>query len=249
MNDVMVRELGAAFDALEADATVRAVVLAGRGPAFCAGADLKHMKKMSGASAHENERDAAALSGMFHKLATLAKPTLARVHGAAYAGGIGLVCSCDIAVAAQDTRFCLSEVRLGLAAASMAAQLVRAIGERQASRYVLSAEEFTAAEAYRIGLVQELALAEELDGVVNGLLGQLVRGAPGAQAAAKELLRSLAASAHGAARVTGGAKRFAALRASEEFREGLAAFLEKRDPAWLNTGDGKPRGTRAGRKA
>jgi len=163
MNEVMVRELTSAFDALEADAAVRAIVLAGRGPVFCAGADLKYMKKMSGASPHENERDAAALAGMFHRLYTLGKPTVARVHGAAYAGGIGLVCSCDIAVAAQDTRFCLSEVRLGLAAASMGLQLLRAIGERQASRYLLSAEELTAAEAYRIGLVQELALLDELE--------------------------------------------------------------------------------------
>jgi methylglutaconyl-CoA hydratase len=169
---------------------------------------------------------------------------VARVHGAAYAGGIGLVCSCDIAVASQDTRFCLSEVKVGLAAASMGPQLVRAIGERHARRYLLSAEPFTAAEAYRIGLVQELTTLEELDAAVNGLLGHLVLGAPGAQVAAKDLIRSVAGIPHSTAQVADGAKRFAALRASEECREGVAAFLEKRPPAWASA----PAGTKARRK-
>jgi methylglutaconyl-CoA hydratase len=184
---------------------------------------------------------------MFDRLAMLGKPTVARVHGAAYAGGIGLVCACDIAVAAQDTSFCLSEVRLGLAAGSMAPLLVRAIGERQASRYLLSGEVFTAAEAYRIGLVQELAVAEELDATVNGLLAELVRGAPEAQAAAKDLLRSVAGKPRSPAQLAEGAKRFAALRASDEAREGISALLEKREPAWVSEAPGKVRKNKAGK--
>jgi methylglutaconyl-CoA hydratase len=233
INDVMVKELCAALDRLEGDAAVRVVAIAGRGPVFCAGADLNYVRRMASAGLKENERDAAALTGLFHRLYTLSKPTVARVHGAAYAGGIGLICSCDIAMASLDAQFCLSEVKVGLAAASMGPQLVRAIGERHASRYLLSAEVFTAAEAYRIGLVQEIVRPEELDGSVNALLGQLLLGAPGAQAAAKDLVRSVAGTPRSLAQVADGAKRFAALRASAECREGVAAFLEKRQPSWV----------------
>jgi methylglutaconyl-CoA hydratase len=245
IDDVMVRELSAALDRLEADAGVRVVALAGRGPSFCAGADLNYVRRMSAASLKENERDAAALAGLFHRLHVFSKPTVARVHGAAYAGGIGLICACDIAVAAMDAQFCLSEVKVGLAAASMAPQLVAAIGERHASRYLLSAEVFTAAEAYRIGLVQEIAPTEELDASVNELLGRLLLGGPAAQSAAKELLRSVAGTPYGAAQVADGARRFAALRASPECREGVSAFLEKRDPAWVSPSPAKTRRKRS----
>ena len=233
IDDVMVRELTAVLDRLEADAAVRVVALAGRGPVFCAGADLNYVRRMSGASLKENERDAAALAGLFHRLYTLAKPTVARVHGAAYAGGIGLVCSCDIAFASLDAEFCLSEVKVGLAAASMGPQLLRAMGERHAGRYLLSAEVFTAAEAYRVGLVQEIVPPEELDGAVNQLLGQLLLGGPAAQAAAKDLIRSVAGAPRTATQVADGARRFAALRASDECREGVAAFLQKRPASWV----------------
>ncbi|HZR69646.1 MAG TPA: enoyl-CoA hydratase-related protein, partial [Burkholderiales bacterium] len=167
----MIAEVTAAFDALERDPAVRAIVLAGKGKVFCAGADLDWMKRMKGMSREENREDALAFAKMLHRIYTLAKPTVARVHGAAYAGGIGLLAACDIAVASNDTEFCLSEVKLGLAPATISPYVVAAMGERAARRYCVTAERFTAAEAYRIGLIQEIALPAELDGTVNVILG------------------------------------------------------------------------------
>ncbi len=229
----MIAEVTGAFDALERDPAVRAVVLAGKGKVFCAGADLDWMKRMKNMSREENREDALAFAKMLNRIYTLKKPTIARVHGAAYAGGIGLLAACDIAVASNEAEFCLSEVKLGLAPATISPYVVAAMGERAARRYCITAERFTAAEAYRIGLVQEITLPAELDAVVNTILGELVQGAPGAQASAKEMLRQVAGAAIGPELIAQTAERIAALRVSDEGQEGMAAFFEKRKPAWV----------------
>jgi methylglutaconyl-CoA hydratase len=241
----MIAEMTAALDALERDTTVRAVVLAGKGKAFCAGADLDWMKRMKGMTREQNREDALRFAKMLNRIYTLAKPTLARVHGAAYAGGIGLLAACDIAVASNETEFCLSEVKLGLAPATISPYVVAAMGERAARRYCVTAERFTAAEAYRIGLVQEIALPAELDATVNAILGELVQGAPGAQAQAKAMLRAAAGAAIDDKLIAQTAERIAMLRVSEEGQEGMAAFFEKRKPAWLRDFAAKAKPKRA----
>jgi methylglutaconyl-CoA hydratase len=229
----MIAEVTGAFDQLERDPAVRAVVLAGQGKVFCAGADLDWMKRMKAMSREENREDALRFAKMLHRVYTMTKPTVARVHGAAYAGGIGLLAACDIAVASNDTEFCLSEVKLGLAPATISPYVVAAMGERAARRYCVTAERFPAAEAYRIGLVQEITLPAELDATVNRILGEIVQGAPAAQASAKEMLRQVAGAPIGPELIAQTAERIAALRVSEEGQEGMAAFFEKRKPAWM----------------
>src|ERR1700690_1125072 len=169
-NETMIAELTQAFRAADADQSVRAVVLAGRGPAFCAGADLNWMKKMSGYSLEENHADAMGLAAMLNTIYMMKKPTVARVHGPAFAGGMGLVAACDIAAAAEEAEFCLSEVKLGLTASTISPYVVAAMGERQARRYFLTAERFSAAEALRIGLVHKLVAIAELDTGVDTLV-------------------------------------------------------------------------------
>jgi len=231
-NETMIAELTAAFRALDADAAVRAIILAGHGKAFCAGADLNWMKKMAGYSFEQNYGDALGLASMLHTVHTVKKPTLARVHGAAFAGGMGLVAACDIAVAAQSAEFCLSEAKLGLAPATISPYVIAAMGPRAAYRYMLTAEPFPAAEAYRIGFVQEIAQDEELDGVINQILGHLVAGSTGAHAATKDLIRAVVGQRLGPDLIKDTATRIAAARASEEGKEGIRSFLEKRKPAW-----------------
>ena len=231
-NETMIAELTAAFVALDKKPAVRAVVLAGRGPAFCAGADLNWMKRMAGFTFEENRRDAMGLAGMLHALHALSKPTLARVHGPAFAGGIGLLAACDIAVASQDAEFCLSEVKLGLTPATISPYVIAAMGERAAQRYFLTAERFSAAEAYRIGLVQELTLPGELDARINGLLGDLVTAGPASLAATKDLIRAVGRRPLDPRLIEDTATRIAKARASDEGREGVRSFLEKRKPAW-----------------
>jgi methylglutaconyl-CoA hydratase len=230
-NETMIGELTSAFGELEADPGVRAVVLAGHGKVFCAGADLNWMKKMGEFGFEENRKDALTFGTMLNRLHTLKKPTVARIHGAAFAGGMGLAAACDIAVASVDTEFCMSEVRLGLTPATVSPYVLAAMGERAAQRYFLTAERFTAAEAYRIGFVQELSRPEELDATVNSILGELVQGAPGAHAATKELIRARRPITPEL--IADMAGRIAGARASDEGKEGVRAFLEKRSPAWL----------------
>jgi methylglutaconyl-CoA hydratase len=231
-NETMIAELTSAFTELDADASVRAVVLGGKGKVFCAGADLNWMKKMSGYSFKDNHKDAMALANMLHVLYSMNKPTIARVHGAAYAGGMGLLAACDMAVATQDTEFCLSEVKLGLTPATISPYVIGAMGERAARRYFLTAEPFSAAEAYRIGLVQELSMPEQIDGTINEMLGHLVQGGPSAHAAAKDLIRSVARARIDPELMADTARRIADIRVSDEGKEGVGAFLEKRKPAW-----------------
>jgi methylglutaconyl-CoA hydratase len=223
MSAELIAELTDAVGAASEDDAVRAIVLAGRGKAFCAGADLNWMKQAAGYGPAENEADAAKLATLLRTIAESPKPTVARVHGPAFAGGLGLVTACDIAVASYDAKFCQTEVKIGL---------IRAIGARAASRWMLTAEVFDGAEAYRSGLVQEIAAPEELDGAVNAILGQLLLAGPAALAATKALIRDVAHRPVDDALVRDTARRIAAARASDEGREGIASFLEKRKPRW-----------------
>jgi methylglutaconyl-CoA hydratase len=191
------------------------------------------MRRIAGYSRDQNRGDALRLAEMLYRLATLRKPTIARVHGAAYAGGMGLVAACDIAVASTEAQFCLSEVKLGLIPATISPHVLAAMGERMARRYFLTAERFDAAEAYRIGFVQELSPPEELDGTINAMLGHLVAAGPEALARTKDLIRSVARRPLDADLLADTADRIADTRASPEGREGVASFLEKRTPAWV----------------
>lgn len=231
-NEIMIAELTQAFQTADADPAVRAVVLAGHGPAFCAGADLNWMKKMSGYDMEENRADAMGLAAMLNTIYMTKKPTVARVHGAAFAGGMGLVAACDIAVASDGAEFCLSEVKLGLIAATISPYVVAAMGERCARRYFLTAERFSAAEAFRIGLVHDIVPAEQLDAGVDALLGHLLAASPAAVAASKDLIRSVARGAIDEDMIAGTAVRIAAARVSVDGKEGIRSFLEKRKPAW-----------------
>ncbi len=232
-DETLIDELTRALAALDADDSVRAVILLGEGRSFCAGGDLNWMKRTAGYGHAENVADATALALMLATLAGLSKPTIARVHGAAFGGGVGLVAACDIAIAAQDATFALSEAKLGLIPATIGPYVIEAIGARHARRYFLTAERFTAAEAFRIGLVHDIVPADELDARINELLGTLLLAGPKAQAAAKALIRAVAQRPIDAAVVADTVERIAAVRASPEGREGIAAFLDKRAAAWV----------------
>ena len=236
-NEALIGELTAALGALDRDPRVRAVVLAGAGESFCAGADLNWMKKMAAFSQAQNLADANALAAMLATLDALSKPTIARVHGAVFGGGVGLVACCDVAIGTQDAVFSFSEARLGLIPATISPYVIEAIGARAARRYFLTAERFTAAEAYRLGLLHDLALPEELDARVNELLGTLLTAGPRAQAECKALLRAIANRPVDARMIADTAQRIARVRSSPEGREGVAAFLAKRKAAWVPRGE------------
>ena len=232
-NETLINELTMVLQALDADASVRAVVLTGHGKNFCAGADLNWMKKMAGYSPAENLADAQALALMLRTLYALSKPTVACVRGAAIGGGVGLVACCDIAVAAHDAIFSLSEAKLGLIPATISPYVMEAIGARQARRYFLTAERFTAAEAFRIGLVHDIVPEPELDARINELLGALLVAGPVAQLECKALIRGVAHRPIDADVIAGTAEHIAAVRASPEGKEGVAAFLGKRTAKWV----------------
>jgi methylglutaconyl-CoA hydratase len=232
-DDVLIANLTKTFRELEKDDSVRAVVLAGAGKAFCAGADLNWMKRMAGYGYEDNLKDANALAEMLKTLDRMSKPTVARVHGPAYAGGVGLVAACDIAIGSQDAEFCLTEVKLGLSPATISPYVVRAMGERLARRYFLTGEVIDAGEAYRLRLLSDVCIPDELDGTVNALLGHLVLGGKEAHAKIKDLLRAVAAGPADDAMIADTARRIAEIRVSPEGREGIASFLEKRKPSWV----------------
>jgi methylglutaconyl-CoA hydratase len=232
-NETVIAELTETFRTLGADADVRAIVLAGRGPAFCAGADLAWMKKMADYTHAENRADALALAVMLRTIAECPKPVIARVHGDAYAGGVGLVAACDIAVAAIGVNFCLSETRLGLIPATIGPYVVRAMGASAARRYCLTAERFDASEAFRIGLVHEIVPGAEIDARINELLGALMQTSAQAVAEAKRLVRDVAGRPIDDALMADTAERIAHARASDDGREGVRAFLDKRKPRWV----------------
>ena len=231
-DDAVIAELKKTFTELDRDEAVRVMVLAGNGPAFCAGADLNWMKRMAGYGYHENVGDARALAEMLASLDAMSKPTIARVHGAVFAGGIGLVAACDFAVGTTEAKFCFSEAKLGLSPATISPYVIRAIGERAARRYFLTAEVFDAAEAYRIGLLSALVAAEQLDSSLDELLKNLLAAGPQALAKIKQLIRAISGRALDDALIADTARRIAEIRVSPEGKEGIAAFLEKRKPSW-----------------
>ncbi len=233
-DDALIGSLLQAFDDIENDPAVRVVVLAGNGPAFCAGADLNWMKRMAGYGFDENLADAQALAAMLAKLDRLPKPTIARVHGPVFAGGTGLVAACDIAVGTPEAKFCLSEAKLGLSPATISPYVLRAMGERLARRYFLTAEVFDAAEAYRIGMLSALVSPAELDPCIEGLAKHLLSGGPAAHAKIKELIRAVARRPVDDALVAETAARIAEIRVSPEGREGIASYLEKRKASWCS---------------
>jgi methylglutaconyl-CoA hydratase len=233
-DDVLIRHLRTAFAEIEKDKSIRMLVLAGNGPAFCAGADLNWMKRMAGYGYEENLADARALAEMLAALDRMPKPTIARVHGAVFAGGTGLVAACDIAVGTPEAKFCLSEAKLGLSPATISPYVIRAMGERNARRYFLTAEVFDAQEAFRIGMLSLLVPTEKLDATVASLVENLLAGGPEAHGKIKALIRAVAGRRPDDELVAETAKRIAEIRGSPEGKEGIAAFLEKRKASWCS---------------
>jgi methylglutaconyl-CoA hydratase len=231
-DETLIADLTAACRDLDADDSVRAVVLAGRGKSFSAGADLAWMKRAANYTVDENLADAGALAAMLRTLADMKKPTVARVQGAALGGGTGLTAACDIAIASSAAIFATSEVKFGIIPSAISPYVLRAIGPRQALRYFQSAERFDAARARELGLVHEVVAPEALDAKVAEVVASLLQCGPKAQGAAKDLIRAVAHQPIGDAVVADTVQRIAHLRATPEAREGVAAFLEKRAPDW-----------------
>ena len=232
-DETAIAELTQVFADLGRNDAVRAIVLAANGPAFCAGADLNWMKKMAGYSHAENHADALRLAAMLRTIYLCPKPVVARVQGDCYAGGMGLAAACDVVVAAEEAGFCLSEVKLGLIPGTISPYVIKAMGENAARRYFLTAERFGAQEALRIGFAHEVAAAGALDAKVAAIVKALVSNSPHAVAQAKLLVRDMAGRPVTDALVADSAERIAQIRASEQGREGVASFLEKRKPSWL----------------
>ncbi|HVT31385.1 MAG TPA: enoyl-CoA hydratase-related protein [Rhodanobacteraceae bacterium] len=234
-DDALVRDLAAALAACERDANVRSIVLTGEGPTFSAGADLNWMRGMARASEAENREDSLRLAALMRTLCFLDKPTIARVNGAAYGGGVGLVACCDIAIGVEGAKFSLSEVKLGLVPAVISPYVIAAIGLRQARRLFITGEVFDAAVAARIGLLHEAVAADQLDETVERAIHLLGRGGPLAQGEAKRLaLRVAGMTPESAERIdAANADLIAELRVSDEGQRGLAAFLDKRAPDWV----------------
>lgn len=232
-DETLIAELTAAVRTLDDEDGVRAIVLAGEGRSFSAGADLNWMKRQAAGSVDENLADARRLAALFRTISLARTPTIARVHGAALGGGMGLASACDICVASTAAQFATSEVRFGIVPSAISPYVVRAIGERQAYRYFQTAERIGAERAREIGLVHELAAPEDLDAAVQKIVDALLEGGPLAQAAATDLIRAVANRPVDDALVEDTARRIAMLRATPEAREGLGAFLEKRKPGWI----------------
>ena len=233
-DEQLIAEITEGLRELELDTRVRAVVLSSTGKSFCAGADLNWMKRAAGYTHEENLRDANRLAELMSTLNELSKPTIARVQGPAYGGGVGLIAACDIAVGTYDAVFSLSEVKLGIVPAVISPYVLAAIGERYSRRYMLTAERFSAAEAYRIGLLHEIVPGEEqLDEAIAEILDSLLANGPQAQAECKTLIRIVAGQPIDDETIAETAQRITRVRASPEGREGLAAFLDKRQPNWI----------------
>ena len=231
-NGSVIAELTAAFAGFAADATLRAVVLGGHGKAFCAGADLSWMRAMADYTWEQNRADAQGLADMLHAIWSCPVPVIGRVHGDCYAGGVGLAAVCDILVAAEGVNFCLSEAKLGLLPATIGPYVVKAMGEQAARRYFTTAERFDAARAHALGFVHEVVPAEALDAKVDELVAALVANGPAAVRACKKLVQDVADRPIDEALRADTARRIADIRASAEGKEGVQAFLNKRDPSW-----------------
>ncbi|ROR22540.1 methylglutaconyl-CoA hydratase [Comamonas sp. BIGb0124] len=232
-DDEVIAELTQTFESLGQRDDLRAIVLAARGKAFCAGANLNWMRRMAGYSREQNLADAGRLARMLQVLSDCPVPTIARIQGDVYAGGMGLVAACDMAVAAEGAGFCLSETRIGLIPATIGPYVVRAMGRRAAQRYLLTAERFDAAEAHRLGLVHTVVAADGLDAAVDGLVQALRAAGPQAVRACKRLLRDVADRPVDDALIARTVEGIAEIRASDEGRAGVSAFLAKQAPPWL----------------
>ena len=234
-DDALIDALSQCLRCLNSDDAVRVVVLAAEGKSFSAGADLRWMRRVAGYSREQNLEDARRLAELMKTLSRLERPTIARVQGAAFGGGVGLIACCDIAVAADTAEFSLSEVKLGLIPAVVSPYVTRAMGERHARRYMITGERFDADEARRLGLVHEVVSAEALNARIEFFIEQLLRNGPAAMAATKSLVARVGGGPMDESMVEDTARRIAERRATDEAKEGVAAFLEKRRPRW--TGD------------
>jgi methylglutaconyl-CoA hydratase len=232
-NDEVIAQIKSAFEAVGARDDVRCVVLAAEGPAFCAGADLNWMRRMADYTRDENLADAGELAAMLRAIYECPQPTIARVQGDVYAGGMGLVAACDMAVSVDTAHYCLSEVKLGLIPATISPYVIRAMGTRAAHRYFLTAERFGAAEAHRIGLVHEVVSADALDAKVAELAQALVNASPNAVRACKKLVQDVAEREINDVLVAQTVAGIADIRASSEGKEGVQSFLQKRKPNWV----------------
>ena len=232
-NDEVIAEITQAFAELGARDDVRCIVLAAEGSAFCAGADLNWMRRMADYSRQENLADAGKLAEMLRTIYECPKPTLARVQGDVYAGGIGLVACCDVAVSVNTAGYCLSEVKLGLIPATISPYVIRALGARASHRYFLTAERFSAQEALRLGFVHEVVPVEQLDAKVNEITQALVKNSPNAVKVCKKLVQDVAYAPISQPLVAKTVEGIADIRSSAEGREGVSAFLSKRKPSWL----------------
>lgn len=232
-NEGVIAELGAAFAGFADDAELRAIVLGGHGKAFCAGADLSWMRTMAGFDWEQNRADAQALADMLWLVYRCPVPIVGRVQGDCYAGGVGLAAVCDVLVAAEGVNFCLSEAKLGLLPATISPYVIRAMGEQAARRYFVTAERFSAAQAHAMGFVHELCAVDALDAKLAEIVAALVANGPMATRACKRLVQDVAGLPIDAALRGDTARRIADIRASDEGREGVQSFLNKRKPAWL----------------
>jgi methylglutaconyl-CoA hydratase len=232
-NDEVIAEITQAFTGLGARDDVHCIVLAAEGAAFCAGADLNWMRRMADYSRDENLADAGKLAEMLRVIYECPKPTVARVQGDVYAGGMGLVACCDVAVSVETAGYCLSEVKLGLIPATISPYVIRALGARASHRYFLTAERFSAQEAVRLGFVHEVVPGDQLDTKVDEITKALVNNSPNAVKVCKKLLQDVAFAPISQPLVVKTVEGIADIRASSEGREGVSAFLSKRKPSWL----------------
>ena len=235
-DDALIESLDNTLKKLDGDGAVRVVVLAANGKSFSAGADLRWMQRMAGYSKQENLEDARRLAGLMKTLHRIDKPTIARVQGSAFGGGVGLIACCDIVVASESARFALTEVKLGLIPAVISPYVSRAMGERHARRYMLTGERFSAEEAYRLGLVHDAVPDAVLEERIQLLIAMLLENGPGAMAAVKSLMNRVAGGTIDDAMIEDSAVRIAEIRATREGKEGVSAFLEKRKPRWSKRG-------------
>ncbi|MCX9157291.1 enoyl-CoA hydratase/isomerase family protein [Niveibacterium sp. 24ML] len=236
LDEQLIHDLHRGLDLLVGNPAVRVIVLCSEGPSFCAGADLEWMKRAAQLDGQANFQDARQLASLLFALSTSPKPVVARVQGAAYGGGVGLISVCDIAVGVEGAQFALTEVRLGIAAATISPYVLAAMGMRQTRRLVLTGERFDAHRAKAYGLLHEVVAADQLDAELERVIALLLQGGPGAQAAVKDLIRDVEGEPPSRELTDETARRLAAIRASHEGREGIAAFLEKRKPNWVPQG-------------
>ena len=241
LDDALSTALGQALDALEKDASARVVVLAGRGAAFCAGGDLGRMEAAAKFTQARARRDAGRFAKLLYRIHTFPRPVIARVHGAAFAGGMGLVAASDLVVAAEEAEFCLPETKIGLVPAMISPYLVRALGEQQARRYMLTGERLPAREAHRLGFVHECVPAAQLDDCVSRMGGRLAQAGPRALAATKRLLMQVGKAPITPKLGTATVAVLAEARAGKEALEGIRSFLEKRRPSWSEPEGSEPR--------